>query len=125
MRALTVCCLLTFAGPALADTTFATGSMLYGAAVTTTICSIYNAGPVALRITSVGIVPYNDSLGTTAADSDGCVGMLAPDTTCHFTGSLGVYGGGIAKVRGGTKNLRGTCILSDAGSVIRLSEQMR
>ena len=126
MRVLFVCCLLTFAAPALADTTFATGSMLYGASVTTTICSIYNAGSTPVEITSVGIVPWNATSGTGAASGDDCTtALLAADATCHFSGSFGVYGGGIAKIHGSTRNLRGACTLTDAGSVVVLSEQMR
>src|SRR5258706_11975347 len=57
MRGLFLAGFLALAAPALADTTFSSGSMLYSAVVTvTTICRIYNSGSKPVTITSVGMV---------------------------------------------------------------------
>ncbi len=119
---------LALATPALADTIFSSGSMIYsGSGATSTRCSIYNAGTKSVAITSVGIIPYDTSLGTTPVDFQNCLGTpLAPDATCAFTGTLGVYGGGVAKVKGSTKSLRGNCTLyTSPGFVALLTEPMR
>lgn len=106
---------LSTGGSALAaDTTFGTGSLLHsGSVVVTCLCAIHNAGTKPVTILSVGIPPYTPGpLGTQPAISDSCTtAPLAPDNTCRFSTSLGVYGGGIAKVKGSTKNLRGECTL--------------
>jgi type 1 fimbria pilin len=127
MRMLVLLGILALATPALADTIFSTGSMTYsGLVIVDTSCSIYNAGPKPVTITHVGLVPYASG-GTQAADSDDCTtAPLAADTTCRFSGSSGTFGGGIAKVKGSTKNLRGSCTLfPDAGGPAILYELMR
>ncbi len=127
MRALILFGFLALAAPALADTIFSTGSMTYsGLVIVDTSCSIYNAGPKPVTITQVGMTPYASG-GTQPADSDDCTtSPLASDATCHFSGSSGTYGGGIAKVKGSTKNLRGSCTLfPDAGGAAILYELMR
>jgi hypothetical protein len=82
------------------------------ARATTTTCYIHNAGTKPVTIRSVGIPFFNDTLGTQPASTDTCTDApLAADRTCSFTTTIGVYGGGIAKVKGSTKNLRGECTL--------------
>lgn len=61
MRMLFLCGLLAIATPALGDTIFSSGRMIYsGSTITTTNCSIYNAGTKPIKITAVGIVPYTN-----------------------------------------------------------------
>ncbi len=108
--------LSTGGGALAADTTFGTGSLLHSGSVTvTSLCAIHNAGTKPVTIRSVGIPFYTISpLGTQPAipGSDSCTtAPLEPDNTCRFSTTLGVYGGGIAKVKGSTKNLRGECTL--------------
>jgi hypothetical protein len=110
---------LSTGGSALAaDTTFGTGSLLHsGSVVVTCLCAIHNAGTKPVTIRSVGIPPYTVGNTSQPAISDSCTtAPLAPDNTCRFSTSLGVYGGGIAKVKGSTKNLRGECTLIDNAS---------
>jgi hypothetical protein len=102
------------AAPATAgDKPFATGLMLYsGFVIVDTGCRITNVGKRPVTITSTAIQNFD---GTTFAPScDSCVGPpLAAGGVCQFGGSAGVYGGGIAMVKGNTKNLRGHCVLYD------------
>jgi hypothetical protein len=92
---------------------FATGLMLYsGYVLVDTGCRITNVGKSPVTVTSTAIQNYD---GTTFPPSyDGCAGApLAAGGVCQFGGSAGVYGGGIAMVKGSTKNLRGHCVLYD------------
>ena len=120
---------LSTSGSALAaDTTFGTGSLLHsGSVVVTCFCAIHNAGTKPVTIRSVGIPFYSSSMGTQPASSDSCTDApLEPDRTCRFTTSLGVYGGGIAKVKGSTKNLRGECtLINDATGLSVMTVPMR
>lgn len=60
------------------------------------------------------------------ADENCLDAPLPPDATCSFSGSYGVYGGGIAMVKGSTKKLRGNCTLyTTPGFVALMTEQMR
>jgi hypothetical protein len=101
-------------GVAGAEKPISTGAMIYaGDVIVDTECYVTNVGKKRVRISSVAII---DAVGsTTAASSDDCTtGPIAPNETCIFSGSAGVYGGGTAVVRGSTKNVRGRCKLSSS-----------
>jgi len=129
MRRIAACALVTLVVlilfgvpvPATAgDKPFATGLMSYSGSVTvTTGCRITNVGKKSVIVTSTAIQNYN---GTTVPTSfDNCVGTpLAAGGVCQFFGSAGVYGGGIAMVKGSTKNLRGNCGLFDSSATVQV-----
>lgn len=118
---------LALATPALADTIFSSGAMFSGPTAVNSICLIFNAGTKPAKIVSVGIPPFNTSVGTGSTTGDTCTSApLAPDATCAFGGSYGVYGGGVAHVKGSAKKLRGNCtIYSVATGLPIFSEPMR
>lgn len=129
MRRTAACSLVTLvalilfgvATPATAgDKPFATGLMLYsGSVIVTTGCRITNVGKKSVIVTSTAI--QNNNGTTIPTSSDTCVGTpLAAGGVCQFSGSAGVYGGGIAMVKGSTKNLRGNCGLFDSSATVQI-----
>jgi hypothetical protein len=125
MRLIALVSLLAVATPALAaDTPFSSGVLFYSNVPgdVDTLCFIYNAGTKPVTITSVGLLPApSDVTGTLAKSGDCLTAPLAPDTSCSWGGTRHtIYGGGVARVRGSTKNLRGTCSLINHGSSVEL-----
>src|SRR5262245_18845052 len=92
--------------PAQAKGTSFGSSLLFspGAEVQTT-CFILNLGPRSIAIFDVRLLTAQDPA---APDTNTCTNApLAPNASCSFGGSAGVYGGGMALVGGNTKYLRG------------------
>src|SRR5262245_41772540 len=97
---LVLCLALTGAASA-ADKAFGTPSIVASNSVTvTTICRIFNTGPKPVAIRSVWTTPYDPSAAPEEADDFGCTGApLQPERSCTFSGTLGVFGGGFARVK--------------------------
>lgn len=126
-RVIALVLFLAASGRASADTLFGTSVLFHNSGViTTTVCWIYNGGSKPVRIVSVGLPSFNPDQPSQGAASDNCVGTLAPDRSCSFSGSLGTFGGGIAMVKGSTKKLRGDCTLYDTATFTsRITVPMR
>ena len=120
----TACLILAPAGAASAGTkVLATGSTFYsGSVIVDTICLVTNVGTKPVMIANARLQNYPS--GSPPPTSDNCSGTpLAPDGSCAFSGSLGVYGGGRIEVQGSTKSLRGHCALHDpAGNAVQVLE---
>jgi hypothetical protein len=118
---------LALASNAAADTVFGTSVLLYSPyEITTTVCWIYNGGKKPVRITFTGIPPSSPTQPPLEAENDTCLAApLEPDRSCRFSGGNGVYGGGVARVKGGTKHLRGDCTVFDDTGTAHLTAPMR
>jgi hypothetical protein len=84
-------------------------------------CKIWNVGSVPITIKSAQVVLQT---GYSATDFENCTGTLAANASCSVSG-VGQLLAGIVRVDGGTKNLRGTCMLLTAGNNILESTEMR
>jgi hypothetical protein len=104
---------------------FASGALYYDATVLiTTECVVTNVGNRSVTLSSPQIVTVVGAPGP--ATSDGCSGApLAPGASCSFSGSAGVYGGGLIAVQGSTKQLRGRCSFKDPGGTEVTFSEMR
>jgi hypothetical protein len=110
---------LTLSAPARAgDKPLSSGIMIpFNSGSVTTTCSLLNVGAKPITIVSTAV--YTGPAGETVAASDDCTQDPVPAmTACSFGGGSGVYGGGIAFVKGSPKNLRGNCRLTDEAGIV-------
>ena len=104
--------------PALAgEKPFSSGALYYDATVTlTTQCYIANNGKKPVTLSSAQILNFVGP--SSPATSDDCTtAPLVPGDICGFSGSNGVYGGGLIFVKASTRGLRGRCSFKDPGNV--------
>ena len=96
---------------------FSSGALYYDATVTiTTQCYIANNGKKPVTLSSPQILNFVGPSGP--ATSDDCTtAPLPPGEVCGFSGSAGVYGGGLIFVKGSTKGLRGRCSFKNPSNV--------